>query len=62
MSDDELADLIGELDDPEEHPDVLSKLDIEDKTHIESLLKYDPSTVGGIMATELSLLKPIIQY
>lgn len=55
MSDDELADLIGELDDPEERADVLSKLDIEDKTHIESLLKYDPSTAGGIMTTRVYL-------
>ena len=57
MSDDELADLIGELDDPEERADVLSKLDIEDKTHIESLLKYDPSTAGGIMTTEFISVK-----
>ena len=57
MSDDELADLIGELDDPEERADVLSKLDIEDKTHIESLLKYDPSTAGGIMTTEFISIK-----
>lgn len=49
---DDLADLIGDL--PEERRDTLmALLDKESQGEVESLLKYDPSSAGGIMTTDL---------
>lgn len=53
MDSDDAADIISEL--PEEKQDeVLSNIsDIEQAGDIVDLLKYDPDTAGGLMATEL---------
>jgi magnesium transporter len=51
MSSDERADFVGALNETESK-DVLSKLTSEDKQEVTELLKYDPETAGGLMATE----------
>ncbi|NCA70138.1 MAG: magnesium transporter [Sphingobacteriia bacterium] len=52
---DDLADLIGDL--PEEQSaHLMALLDLESKREIESLLKYDPSSAGGIMTTDFFAL------
>jgi magnesium transporter len=51
MSSDERADFVGALNETESK-DVLSKLTTEDKQEVTELLKYDPETAGGLMATE----------
>ncbi len=52
LSDDDAADMIGELD-PEEQDRVLSALPVEDAGEIRQLLEYDEESAGGIMTTEL---------
>jgi magnesium transporter len=48
---DDLADLVGDL--PEEQRNqLMALLDAVSKREIESLLKYDPSSAGGIMTTD----------
>jgi magnesium transporter len=48
---DDLADLIGDL--PEDQREqLMALLDAASKREIESLLKYDPSSAGGIMTTD----------
>jgi len=51
MASDELADLLGNLD-PEEAAELIHSMDEEKASQLKDLLKYDPETAGGIMATE----------
>ncbi len=51
MASDELADLLGNLD-PEEAAELIHSMDEEKASQLKNLLKYDPETAGGIMATE----------
>ena len=51
MSDDEIADIAGELDEKEKN-ELLAQLDIDDKQNVEQLLNYDPETAGGLMTTD----------
>ena len=51
MSNDEITDLIGELEEDEKQA-ILDKMDKEDKEDVERLLTFDPDTAGGIMTTE----------
>ena len=50
---DEAADVIGELE-PAEAQEALAGL--EDRRDIESLLKFEPDTAGGLMTTEFVVL------
>ena len=52
MSSDELADMIGNIDNQEQVEDVLSSLTDENKEEVTQLLLYRPDSAGGIMATE----------
>jgi magnesium transporter len=49
---DDLADLVGDLPD-EQRNQLMASLDAVSKREIESLLKYDPSSAGGIMTTDI---------
>ena len=51
MSSDELADLLGTLDE-EQSNKLLGIMPKEDAEDVRQLLTYDPDTAGGIMATE----------
>jgi len=51
MSSDELADLLGILDE-EESNKLLSKMTANDARNVRQLLSYAPDTAAGIMATE----------
>src|SRR5471030_1504559 len=51
MSSDELADLLGILDE-EESNKLLSKMTVTDARNVRQLLSYAPDTAAGIMATE----------
>lgn len=51
MSNDEITDLIGELEEDEKQA-ILDKMDKEDKEDVERLLTFEPDTAGGIMTTE----------
>lgn len=56
MSSDELVDLLGSLD--EEAKDaIMLTMDSEDAQEMKELLAYDPSSAGGIMATEYIAVK-----
>ncbi len=48
---DDLADLIGDLPD-DQRGHLMALLDVASKKEVESLLKYDPSSAGGIMTTD----------
>jgi magnesium transporter len=52
LSDDDAADLIGELD-PAEQDRILAELSVEEAGDIRQLLEYDEESAGGIMTTEL---------
>lgn len=52
LSDDDAADLIGELE-PEEQDRVLDSLPAAEAGEIRDLLRYDEESAGGIMTTEL---------
>jgi magnesium transporter len=52
LSDDDAADIIGEMD-PEDQHRVLSALPLLDAGDIRDLLRYDEETAGGLMTTEL---------
>ncbi|MBV9775122.1 MAG: magnesium transporter, partial [Gemmatimonadetes bacterium] len=52
FSDDDAADIIGELD-PEEQDRVLAALPLADAGEIRQLLEYDEESAGGVMTTEL---------
>ena len=52
MSDDEIADLIGELEDEKQIKEVLDNLDSENQDNVKQLLSYEPDTAGGLMSTE----------
>jgi magnesium transporter len=52
LSDDDAADIIGELG-PEDQRRVLAALPSLDATDIRDLLRYDEETAGGLMTTEL---------
>ena len=52
LSDDDAADMIGELD-PEDRDRVLRALSAADAGDIRHLLRYDEESAGGIMTTEL---------
>ncbi|HEX5725821.1 MAG TPA: magnesium transporter [Longimicrobiaceae bacterium] len=52
LSDDDAADIIGELD-PAERDRVLAALPHEDAGEIRELLAYDEESAGGIMTAEL---------
>ena len=51
MSNDEITDLIGELEEMKNRT-ILDKMDKEDKEDVERLLTFEPDTAGGIMTTE----------
>lgn len=67
MSSDELADLLGILDE-EESNKLLSKMTIDDARNVRQLLSYAPDTAAGIMATEFisirenMTIKETLQY
>ena len=48
---DDLADLIGDLPD-NQRGQLMALLDVASKKEVESLLRYDPSSAGGIMTTD----------
>jgi len=48
---DDLADLIGDLPE-DQRAQLMALLDRESKDEVESLLKYDPNSAGGIMTTD----------
>lgn len=50
LEDDEAADILGGLD-PEEQRRILTA--VADRTEVESLLRYDEETAGGLMTTRL---------
>ncbi len=52
MSSDELADMVGSMEDPAELGKLIGKLSDEDRSEVSQLLSYPPDTAGGIMATE----------
>ncbi|HIZ44474.1 MAG TPA: magnesium transporter [Firmicutes bacterium] len=52
MSSDELADMVGSIDDKSEAAKLIQKLSAEDRSEVRQLLSYPPDTAGGIMATE----------
>lgn len=52
FSDDDAADIIGELD-PEEQDRVLAALPLADAGEIRQLLEYHEESAGGVMTTEL---------
>ncbi|MCD2493612.1 magnesium transporter [Lacrimispora sp. NSJ-141] len=52
MSSDELADMVGSIEDRSELAKVIGKLSEEDRSEVRRLLSYPPDTAGGIMATE----------
>lgn len=52
LSDDDAADLIGELS-PREQARVLASLPLREAGEIRDLLRYDDESAGGIMTTEL---------
>ena len=52
LSDDDAADIIGELD-PEDRDRVLAALPNLDAGDIRKLLRYDEESAGGLMTTEL---------
>ena len=54
LPDDEAADLIGGLE-PESQERVLAELD--DRTEIEELLRYDPETAGGLMTAQMATVR-----
>ena len=56
MSSDELADLLGMLDE-EESNKLLSKMTVSDARNVRQLLSYAPDTAAGIMATEFISIK-----
>lgn len=52
LSDDDAADMIGEMD-PEDRDRVLAALPHEDAGDIRDLLRYDEESAGGLMTAEL---------
>lgn len=56
MASDELADLLGSIS-PKAATKLLSKVNRDDLEEIKDLLKYDPDTAGGIMATEFIAIR-----
>ncbi len=52
MSSDELADMVGSMEDKSELTKLIGKLSDEDRSEVSQLLSYPPDTAGGIMATE----------
>lgn len=52
MSSDELADLLGTIEDEIEKIHLLTHLSDEDAMDVKALMEYDEETAGGIMATE----------
>lgn len=56
LSDDDAADLIAELD-PEDQDRVLAALSTEDAGEIRELMRYDEASAGGIMTTELVVVR-----
>ncbi|MDR2124658.1 MAG: magnesium transporter [Desulfovibrio sp.] len=56
MSPDDAADVLDELE--EEHSDaLLNKLHRKDAEEIRTLMAFDPETAGGVMNTEIIILK-----
>ena len=51
LAPDGLADLVGDLPE-EQRAQLMALLDRESKDEVESLLKYDPNSAGGIMTTD----------
>lgn len=57
MDSDDAADVLGSL--PEDRAvGVLETMDVKDSSHVEELLRYEPSTAGGIMAKEVAVANP----
>ena len=50
LEDDDAADILGELE-PEDAERILSV--VEDRAHVDRLLRYDEETAGGLMTTHL---------
>ncbi|MCF6194146.1 MAG: magnesium transporter, partial [Kangiellaceae bacterium] len=56
---DDLADIIGDL--PDQITDeVLSSMNIQDRTRIEQALKYPEDTAGGLMNTDTIAVRPAV--
>lgn len=51
ISPDDRADLFGRLS-PDVASAVLAAMDVEEKTNLQRLLKYPPTSAGGLMSTE----------
>lgn len=51
MHSDELADMLGNVP-PSKADSILKKINSEDAAEVKELLRYNPDTAGGIMATE----------
>jgi magnesium transporter len=59
MSPDDAADILDELE--EEHRDVLlNNLETEDAEEIRGLMAFDPETAGGLMNTEVVILRTFL--
>ena len=56
MASDELVDLLETLD-PKDADDLIASLEPEEASKLKSLMRYDPETAGGIMATEFVAIK-----
>ncbi|MBU5226411.1 magnesium transporter [Clostridium senegalense] len=56
MSSDEIADLLGSLDEIESKR-ILDNMPVEEAEDVKQLLTYAPDTAGGIMATEYISIK-----
>ena len=56
MSSDELADLVGNLNE-DEASKLFETMDDDHERNVRKLLSYDPQSAGGIMATEFIALK-----
>ncbi len=55
MDSDDAADIVGELTE-EKAEEVLERMDVQDSSRVEELLRYDESTAGGIMAKEVAVV------
>lgn len=55
MSVDDAADLLGELPKPQ-RASILAELPRDERAMLESLLRYDPESAGGIMSPEVTAL------
>lgn len=55
MASDDAADIVGELTD-ERAEEILEKMDVQESSQVEELLRYEASTAGGIMGKEFAVV------